>query len=177
MNAADGTAGAEIALTKDLGRWVAGFKADDIPEHSYTWAKHAILDILGVSIAGTREPLAAMLYDEFADGGGSDCTVVGRNLRASTLNTALINGTLAHALDYDDVNSRLHGHPTAVTAPVALALGEALNSSGRDVLAAFIVGPRLAASSARWRAMVIMIWASTPPVRWGPSRQRPWPAI
>ena len=140
MTAVDGITGADIELTKDLGQWVAGFKADDIPEHSYTWAKHAILDILGVSIAGTREPLAAMLYDEFTEAGGSDCTVVGRNLRASTLNTALINGTLAHALDYDDVNGRLHGHPTAVTAPVALALGEALNSTGRDVLAAFIVG-------------------------------------
>ena len=143
MNVADrgaAQAGGKIELTKDLGRWVAEFKAEDIPEHSYTWAKHAILDILGVAIAGTREPLADILFAEFVDDVGGDATVIGRDASASVLNTALINGTLAHALDYDDVNGRLHGHPTTVTAPVALALGEMLNASGRDVLAAFVVG-------------------------------------
>ena len=45
-----------------------------------------------------------------------------------------------HALDYDDVNRLMHGHPTAPVAAAALALGEALGKSGRDVLTAFIAG-------------------------------------
>ena len=42
---------------------------------------------------------------------------------------AWINGTAAHALDYDDVAVR--GHPSTVLVPAILAEGEALGASGQ----------------------------------------------
>ncbi len=130
----------KIALTRDIARWVSEFDAENVPATAFTWAKHAVLDWLAVTIAGAREPLAAMLAAEASGGPESACTLYGRPERADLLNAALINGATSHALDYDDVNRLLHGHPTVPTLSVALALGEALGKGGRDILAAFIAG-------------------------------------
>lgn len=135
--------GEELALTRHLARWVAEIDAGTIPATALTWSKHALLDWLAVTIAGAREPLAAMLVEEVAGGGDGTCTLYGRPERADLLNAALINGATSHALDYDDVNRLMHGHPTAPTLSVALALGEARGKSGREILTGFIVGTEI----------------------------------
>jgi 2-methylcitrate dehydratase PrpD len=56
------------------------------------------------------------------------------------LDAAVINGTAAHALDYDDVGSSIGGHPSIPILPGILALGEGLGASGRDLVLAFVVG-------------------------------------
>jgi 2-methylcitrate dehydratase PrpD len=129
----------ELAPTRDLARWSSALAAAQVPDSAVTWAKHALLDWFGVTIAGSREDLAPLLLEEF---GGTDgpVTLVALNARAKAHDAALINGTLSHALDYDDVNADMGGHPTAPVAAAALALGEALGKSGRDVLLAFIAG-------------------------------------
>ena len=58
----------------------------------------------------------------------------------SAHDAALVNGTAAHALDYDDVTWGLIGHPSVSLVPATFALGETLDASGRDVLHAYVVG-------------------------------------
>lgn len=129
----------ELAPTRDLARWSSALAAGHVSDSATTWAKHALLDWFGVTIAGSREDLAPLLLEEF---GGKDgpVTLVALGARAKAHDAALINGTLSHALDYDDVNADMGGHPTAPVAAAALALGESLGKSGRDVLLAFIAG-------------------------------------
>ncbi len=129
----------DLAPTRDLARWSSALAASQVSDSATTWARHALLDWFGVTIAGSREELAPLLLEEF---GGTDgpVTLVALNARAKAHDAALINGTLSHALDYDDVNADMGGHPTAPVAAAALALGEALGKSGRDVLLAFIAG-------------------------------------
>ncbi|MEE3100728.1 MAG: MmgE/PrpD family protein, partial [Pseudomonadota bacterium] len=55
-----------------------------------------------------------------------------------------INGAMSHALDFDDVHRRMHGHPTVAIAPAVLALAEATGASGDRVLAAFVAGLEVA---------------------------------
>ncbi len=133
------TSTADLAPTRDLAHWSSALAANQVPDNALLWAKHALLDWFGVTIAGAREDLAPLLLEEF---GGKDgpVTLVALNARAKAHDAALINGTLSHALDYDDVNADMGGHPTAPVAAAALALGEALGKSGRDVLLAFIAG-------------------------------------
>ncbi|HUS95151.1 MAG TPA: MmgE/PrpD family protein, partial [Hyphomicrobiaceae bacterium] len=131
------------ALTREMAEWLAGLKAGDISPSAYEWARHAMLDWFGVTIAGAREPLVDMLVEEYAGDGSRPHVVVVRGTTASLANAALINGATSHALDYDDVNRRLGGHPTAPVAPVALAMGELLGASGRDVLAGLIAGTEI----------------------------------
>ncbi len=140
----DETANREFPVTADFAQWVAGLEARDISAQAFAWARHALLDWFGVTIAGADEPLVRMLVEELAGPESADCTVVGCGRRASLHDAALINGAASHALDYDDVNRRLHGHPTVCVAPVALGLGELAGASGREVLASFIAGTEVA---------------------------------
>ena len=78
------------------------------------------------------------------EGGRPQATVLCDGLRACAAQAALCNGTLAHALDYDDVNLNINGHPSAVFLPALLALGESTDASGADLLVAFVAGYELA---------------------------------
>jgi 2-methylcitrate dehydratase PrpD len=130
----------DLHPTRDLARWSSSLTHADISDTARTWARHAILDWFGVTIAGAREPLAAILAEEFAGGGNARATLVGLNNTAAVHDAALVNGAVSHALDFDDVNRHMHGHPTVPVASAVLALGEVLGSSGRDIVLAFIAG-------------------------------------
>ena len=73
-------------------------------------------------------------------GGAPQASVVAHPLRLPALAAALVNGAAGHALDYDDVNIAMPGHPSVAILPGLLALAEAKASSGRDVLTAFVAG-------------------------------------
>lgn len=128
------------AITQGLANWSAGFDTRATTANADTWARHALLDWFAVTIAGAKEPLADILADEFRASTGGPCTVIARQAKASLHDAALVNGSVSHALDYDDVNRLMHGHPTVPVAASVIALGEALGKSGRDVLTAFIAG-------------------------------------
>lgn len=128
------------AITRSLAGWSAAFKSAAITASADTWAKHALLDWFAVTIAGAKEPLADILAEEFKASTSGPCTVIARGTKASLHDAALVNGAVSHALDYDDVNRLMHGHPTAPVAGSVIALGEMLGKSGRDVLTAFIAG-------------------------------------
>ena len=124
-------------LTGQIAEWVA--TAGPPSPRALVWARHALLDWLGVTIAGAREPLSAMLRDELAPGGGP-CSLIGAGGGADLHTAALINGAAGHALDYDDVAQAMEGHPTAPVAPAVLALAEHANAGGAAVLEALVAG-------------------------------------
>src|SRR5439155_21893116 len=66
--------------------------------------------------------------------------VIGHAARLPVLSAAVVNGAIGHALDYDDVNLAMPGHPSVAILPGLLALAEQRRSSGRDVIAAFVAG-------------------------------------
>src|SRR5205085_3763427 len=101
-----------------------------------------LLDWVGVTVAGSQEQAATILIDDFvADGLGSNgVTVVGHPALFPPLEAALVNGTASHALDYDDVNQAIFGHPTVPIMAGLLALAESRQATGADVLCAFVAG-------------------------------------
>ena len=116
-------------------------RLDDIPADVQHLGKRAILDTLGVSLAAAKDEAVAILAETLAGREGSPtATVIGRSRRTDSLSAALINGVLAHALDFDDVNDSCMGHPSAPLVPAVLALGEELGASGARVLEAFLIG-------------------------------------
>jgi 2-methylcitrate dehydratase PrpD len=131
---------ADLAPTRDLARWAVAIADDGITEMARRWARHALLDWTAVAIAGAREPLAAILAKTAEADGEGCCTIVGWSSRAGLGSAALVNASASHALDYDDLNLAMGGHPSVPVAPALLGLGEYLGRSGRDVLTAFVVG-------------------------------------
>lgn len=129
-----------VAVTQVMADWIS--RTDDacITPVAYQWAKHVLLDWLAVGIAGTTEPLVKILVDAYHGTAEQPCLLLASGQRAAPHDAALINGSAGHALDYDDVASRMFGHPTVPVAPAVLALAQSRSASGRDLLRALVVG-------------------------------------
>src|SRR5919198_5744777 len=99
-------------LTARLGRMVA----DESAAMSDAWrdlAERAFIDTVGVLLAGHRTPAVTLVAEsvlaDLPECGGSRSVASGRRMPAR--GAGLIDGTSAHALDYDDVDDALLGHP------------------------------------------------------------------
>ena len=86
-----------------------------------------------------------ILRDELLDGSAGPCRIVGRDDTTTLLNAALINGAAGHALDFDDTNLTMSGHPTVPVLPAVLALADVLGSSGGEIVTALVVGTEVEA--------------------------------
>ncbi len=140
----DGTRPTE-GVTRDLARWIADPRADPPTPRAITAAKHALLDWTGVAIAGAAEPLTKILIgDALQNGEAGACPVVGTAHRTSPAFAAMINGAASHALDYDDVNTLMRGHPSVAVIPALLSAAHGRAISGRAFLEAFIAGTEAA---------------------------------
>ena len=127
--------------TSMLAEFITKSRLEDCPEAAVDGARRAILDCLGVMLAGSVEPAARILQRVAqAEGGLPVATVVGTGRRTGAVWAALCNGTAAHALDFDDTNFALMGHPSAPVLAAALATGELALADGRAVLHAFLLG-------------------------------------
>jgi 2-methylcitrate dehydratase PrpD len=103
-------------------------------------AATAVLDTVGVALAGAAEPASRGVQQVAGAEGGGGCRVWGTSLRASAGGAALANGTAAHALDFDDMCFVSLAHPSAPLVPAALAAAEMAKASGQAVLDAYVVG-------------------------------------
>jgi len=129
-----------MGVTEKLVGFIVGTNFGDIPQEAIDIAKAAMLDCLGTTLAGSTEPAGEIIAQFVKEMGGEPkAGVVGHGFRTSLPNAALANGTMGHALDYDDVGGPI-GHPTVVLLPGLLALGEWLKSSGRELLEAYLIG-------------------------------------
>ena len=88
-------------------------------------------------IAGREEEPTRILRDVL-DPGTGEATLYFSERKADGPQAAWINGTAAHALDFDDV--ALRGHPSTVLVPAILAEAETLDVSGRDMVTAYVAG-------------------------------------
>ena len=128
-------------LTETLAFRSTKLDYDELPETVREVARQCLLDYLGVAVAGAGDPLVRIVFDEMAEAGGAEqASVVGHPLRLPALSAALVNGAAGHALDYDDYNGAMPGHPSVAILPGLLALAEATASPGDKVLVAFVAG-------------------------------------
>lgn len=129
-------------------RWVAALEYDDIPPEARHNARRAVLDLLGVSIAGTSHQLAALLSEYLRAAGltaDRSCGLLGRSERASVEGAVLYNAAIGHVLDFDDSSDTLGGHPTVITLPALLAIAETHSVTGAELLTAYVAGVEVSA--------------------------------
>ncbi len=121
-----------------LADYVKGVTLDQVPRRDIDIAKLAILDQIGVALAGVGEAPGVKVQEIVNRCTANEATVLGTPGKTSTWLAALVNGTLGHTLDFDDCSS--FGHPSVVLVPAMLATGETQNRSGRELLEAYIAG-------------------------------------
>src|SRR5580704_10621251 len=127
-----------------LAGWTLALRTEDIPQAAVTQGKLLVLDTIGCGYAALKEESARAVLATLADLGGTpQCSVIGATPKTSAPNAVLVNGALIRILDLNDyVNNRkgeIGGHPSD-NIPVALAAGEMCGSSGRDLIAAIVIG-------------------------------------
>ena len=129
------------SVIERLAAYASGETFSRLPASAVHAGRRAILDTLGVMVAGAREETSARARQLLEHRGGSaEATVAGTPFRASAEDAALVNGVAGHALDYDDTHASLAGHPSVPVLPTALALAERRHASGAALLTAFVVG-------------------------------------
>ena len=144
MTTREGSRAAEPGVVEQLAAWVLAMQARDLSQAPVLQAKLLLLDTIGCGFAALDEQSArALLAVVEASGGAPQCTIIGRARRTSAANAVLANGALVRILDFNDyVNAKggdLGGHPSD-NIPVALAAGELSGTSGREVVAAVVLG-------------------------------------
>lgn len=126
-----------MTLTRSLGQFVADLSPNRLPDEAVRVARMGFIDTIGTMIAGRGED-SVRIMTETLDPAGGPSTLTFGDRRAPAPEAAWINGTAAHALDYDDV--ALRGHPSTVLVPAILAEAEHLGSSGADMVTAYVAG-------------------------------------
>jgi Uncharacterized protein involved in propionate catabolism len=131
----------EQKITQAIANFIVNTSYDQLPKKAVSIAKGCILDCLGVALLGSREPAGRIMTEYGEDAKGSpQAALWGSEVKVPAFQSAFINGTMAHALDYDDYSATWIAHPTVAIFPAALALAEKHHSPGKECLAAYILG-------------------------------------
>ncbi|GGJ98536.1 MmgE/PrpD family protein [Pseudomonas matsuisoli] len=134
------TASTETPIAVTLANFATSLGYDDIPEITRERAKHLILDAVGIALASTRYEFAQRTLSAARELGEGDSDVIGLGAKLSLRDAILLNATLVHGLDFDDTHGRGVIHATASCFPAALGIAAKYQSSGRDLLTAYILG-------------------------------------
>lgn len=129
-------------VTRKLAKFALSAADADFPAAARSRALDAITDCVGCMLAGSREPLAAMILNVVSAGPreAAHGLLLGTALAAAPADAALYNGAIAHALDYDDTNHPAYAHPSASIVSAMFAVAMMARARGRDLVSAYIFG-------------------------------------
>lgn len=126
-----------------LAEHIARTRYEDIPASAADVTKKSLLDGLGVTLAaGTLGEGCQSCVSLAMEGGGKEeSTIIGFGVRVPAIMAAFANGSMAHALDFEDTHEGALVHPNAAVIPAAFAMAESIgNTSGEQLIAALALG-------------------------------------
>ena len=131
-------------FTRGLSQFIISTNYEDLPGEVVTAAKFAILDFIGVAMAGSQDPSGRIISELVRENmSAPEAIIIGWRYKATCSLAALANGSAGHVLDYDDCLDFPDvglAHPTTGIFPAALAVGEKLHISGKDLITAYCLG-------------------------------------
>jgi 2-methylcitrate dehydratase PrpD len=135
------THGDESGFTSYVASAAAAVRYEELSDVVRERARHALLDWLGVTIAGASEDSAVIVRSVIdAEGGDPVASMFGTLSRGTARQAALANGVAGHALDFDDGTPWATAHPSVPVLSGVMALAEQLNCSGAAALEAAVAG-------------------------------------
>jgi 2-methylcitrate dehydratase PrpD len=128
-------------ISQTLAEFALGLRWEDVPDDVIGLAKGHLLDTLGIALASSRMDFGTAVHAAARTMGAADeATALGFGTRLPAPSAALVNGTLAHGLDFDDTHVEAIYHASAPAVAAAFAAGEAAGRDGRSVLIAYVLG-------------------------------------
>ncbi|MGE0314253.1 MAG: MmgE/PrpD family protein [Lautropia sp.] len=128
-------------VTRELARFVARARWEDLSVEAIDATKRALLNILGCCVAGVDTRIGRLHVGLAKEMGASpaQATILGDGAKVSMPAAAYANGNLAFALDFEDTVEYVT-HPGFVTCASGLAIAEPMRASGRDLILAIALG-------------------------------------
>jgi 2-methylcitrate dehydratase PrpD len=126
-------------IAHEFARRVQALSPADLTPEVLHRARVGLLDTIGVTLAGSREP-AVLRAAQALDLHDGPALWFGQRRRIGALDAALLNGTASHALDFDDCNNTMGGHPSVPVVSALLPLADELGSTGADFVLAYVAG-------------------------------------
>jgi 2-methylcitrate dehydratase PrpD len=124
-----------------LAEFCAGLRWAELDPEVQARTREVLLDLIGVALAGSRQPSSPPAARVALDlGGQGAATVIGTRQTTSAVWAALANGTAAHAVELDDVTTESSLHPGVAVIPAALALAEEHTATPSKLLEAIVSG-------------------------------------
>lgn len=130
----------QTQIADTLSRFAAEFDLDAVDERTREQARLRILDAAGIALAATGYEFAHRALTALSSFGAGDSEVIGMPAKLALRDAVLMNGILVHGIDYDDTYLPGGVHVTASSFPCALAMAARGGKSGRELLAAYILG-------------------------------------
>lgn len=128
------------SVTEQLAEWIVGVREEDVSPLGVERVQERVIDSLGVMLAGMSVPTGQLVCQWVrAQGGSPECSVVAGGFKTTSSLATLANATAGHALEFDDI-ATFGGHYANPLTAAALAVGQKLGSSGREMILAWLVG-------------------------------------
>jgi len=137
-----------MTIERALAEWAVNV-SDIHTDPARVLAQDALLDITACIVGGSVEATTLAIIKVAKEFGSGAALAMGSNQWLPAPWAALVSGTVAHALDFDDNFAPATTHATAVLAPALFALADEDELSGADVIDAYIVGLELQARIGR----------------------------
>ena len=129
------------SISQRIAKFAAGVTYDALPARVAERAKLHMLDVIGTALAATKFDFShRALSGLVAAGEPGRHTVIGMPIKLLMRDAALLNGILAHGLDYDDTHPGAIVHPSSSAFPCALAVAEKTGARGGELIAAYVLG-------------------------------------
>jgi 2-methylcitrate dehydratase PrpD len=128
--------------TQALASFLAGLRFEDLPEEVVERTEEFFLDWVASALAG-KNAKPVQILEHFVEVMGpkdGPSEILVSRQRTSPLFAALVNGAASHVVEQDDVHNGAVFHPATVVFPAVLATAQQTGASGRDVMAASVVG-------------------------------------
>lgn len=156
----------EISASQAIAHWASSQTVPAIGPDLVHFARRTLLDTVAVALAGRHEAASRLIvrHAEEAASTRIGATIWSEGTHCAPETAALVNGTMSHVLDYDDVSSPQRGHPSVVLWPAIAALAESRGIAEGRAMAAYVIGLEIIAKLGRLMAIdhVAKGWHSTP---------------
>jgi len=135
-------------VTRAYAEFAGQLRYEDIPEDVAAIAREQIVATIGSCYTGSMLPAARSVRQGLAIlGDGGQATLFGARGRLPAPSAALYNSAVAQVIDFDDWV--IISHSGAAVVPTAFAAGEAMGASGREIIAAVVIGNEINGRTSR----------------------------
>jgi len=126
-----------LSLSEQLATWYAALRYEELPEDVIVNTRLRILDVIGLSIAGSQLEYGPIAQKAARSLGGSpEAHIIGYGDQIGAASAAMANGLMAHCLEFDDTHNETLVHASVTSVTTALAAGELVSKGGRDIVTA-----------------------------------------